>query len=236
MPKPRIIINKLSNSIIFIIFFLLCLWHIVLVHLMLADQVLHCRLCFSELHFLHPLVHVPVQEGLPSEHCWEVVVHDLKKLLHRGGIGQIGPMDIEAFRRDITNRRMNVPWYPISPINKVWGIPVLNAENLLIYFLGRHPSPKQESTGYVSTMEGIGPAHPVLPLKQFSGHISQGKRSELNWLRLDKGTIPAMKKCRFGKGMELTHTFLRLVFSWPGNLVEAVIPHMAVETNEFKSG
>ena len=37
-------------------------------------------------------------------------------------------------------------------------------------------------------MEGIGPAHPVLPLEQFSGHISQGKRSELNWLRLGKGS------------------------------------------------
>ena len=44
-----------------------------------------------------------------------------------------------------------------------------------------------------------------------------------------------MKKCILGKGTELTHTFLKLAFSWPGNLVEAVTPHIALETSEFKS-
>ena len=44
-----------------------------------------------------------------------------------------------------------------------------------------------------------------------------------------------MKKCILGKGTEFTPTFLKLAFSWPGNLVEAVIPHIALETSEFKS-
>ena len=49
------------------------------------------------------------------------------------------------------------------------------------------------------------------------------------------GVKPTMKKCRRGKGIKFTASFLRSEFSWPGNLRQHVMPDMTAEIRWFKS-
>merc|ERR1712070_741042 len=45
----------------------------VLVLLVLRDEVVHVGLCLGELHFVHTLTGVPVEEGLATEHRCELL-------------------------------------------------------------------------------------------------------------------------------------------------------------------
>merc|ERR1719429_890433 len=44
-----------------------------------------------------------------------------------------------------------------------------------------------------------------------------------------------MKECRRGNGIRLTASFLRSLFSWPGNRRQHVIPEIAADTRWFRS-
>ncbi|OAY73788.1 hypothetical protein ACMD2_07758 [Ananas comosus] len=54
----------------------------ILVLLVLRDEIIHVALCLSELHLVHALTCVPVQEGLPPEHGRELLAHPPKHLLN----------------------------------------------------------------------------------------------------------------------------------------------------------
>ena len=58
----------------------------VLVLLVLRDQVVHVGLGLRELHLVHALARVPVQEGLASEHGRELLADALEELLDGGGV------------------------------------------------------------------------------------------------------------------------------------------------------
>ena len=53
-----------------------------LVLLILADQVVHVTLGLSELHFVHSLARVPVEESLTPEHGSELLRNPLEDLLN----------------------------------------------------------------------------------------------------------------------------------------------------------
>ena len=61
-----------------------------LVLLVLADQVVHVGLGLGELHLVHALAGVPVEEGLPSEHGGELLGDPLEDLLDGGGVTDKG--------------------------------------------------------------------------------------------------------------------------------------------------
>merc|ERR1712064_157580 len=58
----------------------------ILVLLVLRDQVVHVALSLSELHLVHALTGVPVQECLAAEHGSEVLRDTLEHLLNGGGV------------------------------------------------------------------------------------------------------------------------------------------------------
>merc|ERR1711865_1128818 len=56
----------------------------VLVLLVLAHQVVHVRLGLRELHLVHTLPGIPVEERLATEHGGELLAHALEHLLDAG--------------------------------------------------------------------------------------------------------------------------------------------------------
>ena len=80
----------------------------VLVLLVLGHQVVHVRLGFSELHFVHALTGVPVEKGLAAEHGSELLSHALPHLLHGGGVAHEGVRHLQALRRDVADGSLHV--------------------------------------------------------------------------------------------------------------------------------
>ncbi|CAA6655077.1 unnamed protein product [Spirodela intermedia] len=72
----------------------------ILVLLVLRDQVVHVALRLRELHLVHPLPRVPVQEGLPPEHGRELLADPVEHLLDRGDEvdGQFPEIRVELAR------------------------------------------------------------------------------------------------------------------------------------------
>ena len=62
----------------------------ILILLILGDEVVHVGLCFGELHLVHALASVPVEESLSSEHSGELLGDSLEDLLDGGGVTNEG--------------------------------------------------------------------------------------------------------------------------------------------------
>merc|ERR1712228_469214 len=101
----------------------------VLVLLVLADQVVHVALGLGELHLVHSLSSVPVQEGLAAEHRRELLGDALKHVLNGRGVPDEGRRHLESFGRDVADRRFDVIR---DPLHKVAAVLILDAEHLLV--------------------------------------------------------------------------------------------------------
>ena len=58
----------------------------ILVLLILRDEIIHVGLGLGELHLVHALTSVPVEESLPPEHGGELLGDSLEDLLDGGGV------------------------------------------------------------------------------------------------------------------------------------------------------
>merc|ERR1719262_1974442 len=75
----------------------------VLVLLVLRNEVVHVALRLRELHLVHALACVPMQEGLAAEHGGEILSHSLEHLLNGSGIARERDRHLKALWRDITD-------------------------------------------------------------------------------------------------------------------------------------
>merc|ERR1712113_656294 len=60
----------------------------VLVLLVLRNEIVHVGFGFGELHLVHTLTGVPVEEGLSAEHGGELLTDSLEHLLDGGGVSE----------------------------------------------------------------------------------------------------------------------------------------------------
>jgi len=104
-----------------------------LILLILRDEIVHVGFGFSELHLIHTLTGVPVEECLSSEHAGELFSNSLEHLLDGGGVTEEGNGHLESLWWDIANSGFDVVW---NPFNEVRGVLVLDVEHLLVDFLG----------------------------------------------------------------------------------------------------
>lgn len=58
----------------------------VLVLLVFRDKIIHVALCLRELHLVHALSSIPMQECFASEHSSELITDTLEQLLNRSRI------------------------------------------------------------------------------------------------------------------------------------------------------
>ena len=87
-----------------------------LVLLVLADQVVHVALGLGELHLVHALAGVPVEEGLAPEHGRELLRDPLEQLLDGGRVADEGGGHLQASGRDVTHSGLHVVRDPVEKV------------------------------------------------------------------------------------------------------------------------
>src|SRR5690606_23556790 len=87
-----------------------------LILLVLRNQIVHIALSLSELHLVHTLASIPMQESLTPEHGGELVTNTLEELLDGGGGSDEGGGHLEATRRNGAERGLHVVGNPLNEV------------------------------------------------------------------------------------------------------------------------
>merc|ERR1719261_2063158 len=112
----------------------------VLVLLVLGHKVIHIRLRLGELHLIHALARVPVQERLAAEHAGELFRNTLEHLLDRRRVADEAHGHLQSLRGDVTDAALHVVR---DPLDEVRGVLVLHVEHLLVNLLRRHAATEE---------------------------------------------------------------------------------------------
>merc|ERR1712190_197986 len=91
----------------------------VLVLLVLRNEVVHVALCLCELHLVHALTSVPMQESFSAEHSSEVLSHAFEHFLNGGGIARERDSHLQALRRNVADRSLDVLGNPLDEVRAV---------------------------------------------------------------------------------------------------------------------
>merc|ERR550537_472220 len=163
--------HSLSLHVIFTLFlikftFFFC--GCILVLLVFADQVIHIAFSLGELHFVHALSCIPMQECLAAEHGCEILSDTLEHLLDCCGIPQECHCHLQTLGRNIADSGLDVVG---NPLHKVGRVLVLHIQHLLVDLLGRHTSTEEGGSSQVATMARISGAHHVLGIKHLLGEF-----------------------------------------------------------------
>merc|ERR1712072_192680 len=204
----------------------------ILVLLVLGHEVVHVGLRLGELHLVHALTGVPVEERLAAEHAGELLGHALPRLLDGGGVADEGGRHLKPLGRDVTDRRLDVVR---DPLNEVRRVLVDDVEHLLVDLLGGHAAAEEARGGEVAAVARSA-AH-IMFLASNCCWVSSGTVSARYCCepRDVSGAKPTMKKWRRGNGTMFTASLRRSQFSWPGKRSEQVVPAMAADTRWLRS-
>merc|ERR1719181_2031516 len=175
--STKITMQKIDlHFILFIILVLAIFGSGVLVLLVLRHKVVHVGLGLSELHLVHALASVPVQESLAPEHSSELLGHALEHLLDGGGVANEGGTHLEALGGNVANGRLDVVG---DPLDEVRGVLVLHINHLLVNLFGGHAASEHAGSGEVAAVTGIGGTHHVLGVEHLLGQLGHGQSTVL---------------------------------------------------------
>lgn len=148
----------------------------VLVLLVLRDEIVHVALGFSELHLVHTLTGVPVEEGLAAEHGGELLSDALEHFLDACVVADECDCHLEALWWDVANGRLDVVWNPLDEVGRVL---VLDVEHLLVDLLGGHAAAEESGRGEVAAVAWVRSAHHVLGVEHLLCQLWDGERAVL---------------------------------------------------------
>ncbi|GFH24186.1 uncharacterized protein HaLaN_21931 [Haematococcus lacustris] len=89
------------------------------VHIQAAGMVVHVGLGLCELHLVHALTRVPVEEGLAPEHGRELLAHTLEHLLDGGAVADEGGGQLQALGGDVAHRGLDVVGDPLHKVGRL---------------------------------------------------------------------------------------------------------------------
>ena len=130
-----------------------------LVLLVLGDEVVHVGLGLGELHLVHALARVPVEESLAAEHGRELLRDALEQLLDGRRVADESGRHLETARRDVAHGRLDVVGDPLDEVGRVL---VLDVEHLLVDLLHRHASAEDGRHRQVTSVARVAGGHHVL--------------------------------------------------------------------------
>merc|ERR1712130_669966 len=125
--------------------------------LVLGDKIVHVALSLGELHLVHALASVPVQERLTAEHGSEVLGHALEHLLNGSAVTSESNCHFQTLGRNVADAGLDVVR---NPLDEVGGVLVLHVEHLLVSLLGRHTATEKRGSSEVATVARIRGTHP----------------------------------------------------------------------------
>ncbi|KFU85777.1 hypothetical protein M959_05473, partial [Chaetura pelagica] len=140
------------------------------------DQVVHVALGLSELHLVHPLARVPVQEGLAPEHGCELLRDPLEELLDGCAVANEGGGHLQPPGRDVADGHLDIVG---DPLYEVRAVLALDGQHLLVHLLHGHAAPEDSGHGEVATMAGVASCHHVLGIKHLLGELGDGEGAVL---------------------------------------------------------
>merc|ERR1719420_1535337 len=108
-PFPRCPLLVARCSLLFVVVSIFVLKVVVvsggvLILLVLGHEVVHIALGLGELHFVHSLSSVPVEECFAAEHGGELLAHSFEHILNGGGVPDEGGAHLEPSWRYIADR------------------------------------------------------------------------------------------------------------------------------------
>uniref|UniRef100_A0A7I4C4Z2 Uncharacterized protein n=1 Tax=Physcomitrium patens TaxID=3218 RepID=A0A7I4C4Z2_PHYPA len=123
----------------------------VLVLLVLRHQIVHVALRLRELHLVHALARVPMQESLPPEHGCELLAHTPEHLLNRRRVTDERRRHLQTRRGNVTHTRLHVVRNPLHEVRRIL---VLHVDHLLVHLLRRHLAPEHRRRRQIPTVPG----------------------------------------------------------------------------------
>merc|ERR1719373_1460434 len=181
-----------------------------LVLLVLGHEVVHVGLSLGELHLVHALAGVPMEESLSSEHGSELLGDSLEELLDGSGVADEGGGHLETSGWDVTDSGLDIVG---DPLNEVGRVLVLDVQHLLVDLLHGHATTENSSNCEISAMSWITGCHHVLGIKHL---LSQFWNSESSVLL---GTT----------GSERSKSWHEEVESGEWNHVDRKLPEVSIE-------
>merc|ERR1712193_510251 len=172
----------------------------ILVLLVLGHKVVHVGLSLGELHLVHALTGVPVEEGLAAEHASELLRNTLPELLDGGGVTNEDGGHLETLRRDVADGGLDVVG---DPLHEVGGVLVLDVEHLLVNLLDGHAATEEGGASEVATVTGVSGAHHVLGIEHLLGELGHGEGTVLLGATGGKGGKPSEEEVETGEGDEI---------------------------------
>jgi hypothetical protein len=189
-----------------------------LVLLVLGDKIVHVALGLSELHLVHTLTSVPMQESLTTEHGRELVTDTLEELLDGGGVSDEGGRHLEATGGNGAESGLNVVG---DPLNEVALVLVLDVAHLVLNLLHGDLTAEESGAGEVTAVTEVGSSHHVLGVEHLLG-------------QLRNADLAVLAAATAGQGSEADHEEVQ---TGEGNHVDGELAEIGVElTGETEGG
>ncbi|GMT02413.1 hypothetical protein PENTCL1PPCAC_24587, partial [Pristionchus entomophagus] len=144
-----------------------------LVLLVLRDEVVHVALGLGELHLVHALAGVPMEEGLATEHRSELLRDSLENLLNGGRVSNERSRHLESSGRNVAHGSLDVGRDPIHEVRRVF---VLHRRHLEAHLAHTHLPAEDGGYGEVAAMARVAGCHHVARAEHLLRQFSDAER------------------------------------------------------------